>query len=66
MTDEPVPQPVFPQYSPPVAPGIMLPDAKQQKPLMKLINRRLHPPKRVAKPQQKKLARKRKKDEGWS
>lgn len=58
MSDE-TPSPVFPQYAPPVNPQGTphLPDPKQQKPLMKLISKRLFS-KRVAQPQHKRLAKK--------
>ncbi|MCE0497433.1 MAG: hypothetical protein LV481_05740 [Methylacidiphilales bacterium] len=46
MNDEPQPQPVFPQYEPPLAnPGGVMPlsHPKQQKPLFKMINRMMRP-----------------------
>jgi len=59
MPEESTPPPVFPQYEPPN------PDAKpfvNQKPLMKILVRRLHPkPKTRVSPVKKRLA-KRKKD----
>lgn len=65
MTDEPSP-PVFPQYAPPVNPaGVAhLQDPKQQKPLMKLITKRLFP-KRISK-MQKKLGKRKKTEQGWT
>jgi hypothetical protein len=60
VSEETAPPPVFPQYAPPnpeTVPFIT------QKPLMKLINRRLHPrPKSRVSPVKKRVG-KRKKDE---
>lgn len=60
MTDEAPPPPVFPQYAPPNPNPVPF---ITQKPLMKLLARRLHPrPKSRVSPVKKRIA-KRKKDE---
>ena len=61
MPDEPQPQPVFPQYQPPVAvpTGVaQLSHPKQQKPLFKLINRMMRPKPRTRITSKKSLKRK--------
>ncbi len=62
MTDE-APPPVFPQYAPPNPNPAPVVPFVHQKPLMKLIMRRLHPrPKSRVSPVKKRLYKK-KKDE---
>lgn len=62
MADEPSLSPVFPQYQPPANPAQVhfMPDQKQQKPLMKMIAKKMFAPKRIAK-LQKGVASKKKK-----
>ena len=67
MNEEDNPSPVFPQYEPPNPNGLAMPEPGQQKPLMKLLTRRLMPkPKTRVSPVKKRLARKKKDDYGWT
>lgn len=62
MSEE-APPPAFPQYAPP---GVTVIDPKQQKPLMKILNRRLHPrPKTRVSPVKNRVAKKKKSSHGY-